>query len=111
MSNPPKTAKDVDSLIEQIQQAVDPEGSEHESAGIVSINDAKSELLRLREDFGMDASLSSRQDTTEEAWIPPQVPTLPFGVLVTDEMEGLLSRLLDSSKKRVGFCGMVGASL
>ncbi len=103
--NPTTFLEDMDSLVEQIAQSTEPELDPETLSSDASADEVKSELLRLRED-GKVPSANGSEST--EALVPTLVPALPVGVLVTSEMEDLLSRLIESDKKRVGFCGMGG---
>jgi hypothetical protein len=73
--------------------------------GTETIDEVKDELLRLREDTEVKTKTI---EPAQEAWIPPSVQSLPTGLLVTPEMEELLSKVLNSTDPRVGFCGMGG---
>eukprot|EP01050_Picozoa_sp_SAG11_P013285 SAG11_NODE_1540_length_4722_cov_2.812243_3_plen_1121_part_00 len=98
--------EDIDSLVEQIVLTTDPEAESSDAVSSdANADEVKSELLRLREDATVP---SASQSKSSEALVPPLVPALPVGVLVTSEMEDLLSRLIKSDKKRLGFCGMGG---
>ena len=71
-----------------------------------SIDEVKGELLRLREDTDKTAPTPGGAASSSRASLPALVPGLPAGILVTPEMEDLLSKLLSSASPRVGFCGM-----
>ena len=100
---------DVNDLLEQVFLAVDPDAAEEASsiAGTFGTDkeEAKAELLRLRQLEGLEQQ--PRGSTQSEASIPAEAPSLPAYVLVTPEMESLLSQLADPMINRVGFCGMV----
>ena len=108
--DPTTFVEDVDALVEQIVQVADPDAADAETSAAVetaAIDEVKDELLRLREDSGLE---STEAKATQEAHIPALVPPLPAGILVTPAMEELLSKLVDPSSPRVGFCGMVSRS-
>ena len=68
--------------------------------------DAREELERLRKD---EQPATASLDTGGKCAIPAYVPDLPAGVRITAEMKQLLSTLVTSDKKRVGFCGCARA--
>ena len=103
--NPSTFAEDVNSLVTQIVQAADPNATDVEAISEVVLHEVKDELLRLRQDTELQSV--SEAKLTREAKIPALVPSLPTGTLVTTAMEELLSKLVDPSSSRVGFCGMV----
>ena len=74
--------------------------------GTESIDEVKGELLRLRGDTDKSAPTPGGAASSSRASLPALVPGLPAGILVTPEMEDLLSKLLSSASPRVGFCGM-----
>ena len=103
---PSTFAEDIDSLVTQIVQVADPNATDVEATSEkVVLDEVKDELLRLRQDTELQPA--SEAKLTREAKIPALVPSLPAGTLVTTEMEELLSKLVDPSSSRVGFCGMV----
>ena len=103
-------AKDVDSLIAQIADAMNPESRDEASlAEAVSTADVKNELLRLQQDSRLASGSASGNQSSGKALVPALVPTLPTGVLVTPAMKDLLSKVSDMSLPRVGFVGMVSS--
>jgi hypothetical protein len=103
---PSTFAGDVESLVQQILKVVDEEADDTDAnVGTETIDEVKDELLRLREDTEVKTKTI---EPAQEAWIPPSVQSLPTGLLVTPEMEELLSKVLNSTDPRVGFCGMGG---
>eukprot|EP01043_Picozoa_sp_COSAG02_P066901 COSAG02_NODE_10563_length_1913_cov_2.051819_1_plen_236_part_00 len=99
---------DVESLIQQIViQTHDPQGEDAlEGLDAMPLGDVKNELSRLLEASGFEPE-NAQNANAGHARVPSFAPTLPSGILVTPEMETLLSSLLDRTNKRVGFCGMV----
>lgn len=96
-------AADINSLISQITQAVDPEFRDEAALGEI-----KDELLRLQKATGLnDRGAADQQSSSSKARIPLFVPPLPSGILVTQQMQELQSKLSDPSLPRVGFVGMV----
>eukprot|EP01045_Picozoa_sp_COSAG04_P015045 COSAG04_NODE_1165_length_7994_cov_50.104370_3_plen_574_part_00 len=75
------------------------------SAADVSAEDAREELERLRKD---EQPAAASADSGGMCALPIQVPKLPAGLRITTEMKQLMSALLTSSNKRIGFCGMGG---
>eukprot|EP01047_Picozoa_sp_COSAG01_P016832 COSAG01_NODE_874_length_12972_cov_15.914343_5_plen_250_part_00 len=107
MGNESTLDKAIDGLIVQITEAVDPESRDGAAlAEAVSTAETKSELLRLQQATGLDERVADQHILTK-ALIPPLVPALPPGVLVTPAMQQLQSKLSDPSLPRVGFVGMV----
>jgi hypothetical protein len=102
-------AADINSLISQITQAVDPESRDEAALDeAVSAGEIKDELLRLQKATGLnDRGAADQQSSSSKARIPLFVPPLPSGILVTQQMQELQSKLSDPSLPRVGFVGMV----
>eukprot|EP01052_Picozoa_sp_SAG31_P021337 SAG31_NODE_1645_length_7652_cov_2.069906_2_plen_249_part_00 len=94
--------ENVDGLVRQIKLAIAPDADEPVDSAQedFSAKELRDELDRLAQEDG-------EEQPTEEARIPALAPPLPAGVLITPEMETLLSKLVDPSRTRVGFCGMV----
>ena len=104
--DPSTHAEDIESLMQQVLKAADPEAEDGDAVGTESIDEVKGELLRLREDTDKSAPTPGGAASSSRASLPALVPGLPAGILVTPEMEDLLSKLLSSASPRVGFCGM-----
>ena len=95
--------ENIDGLVRQIKLAIAPDADEPEVVSAqedFSAKELRDELTRLAHEDGEEQS-------TEEAHISALVPPLPGGILVMPAMEELLSKLVDPSSPRVGFCGMV----
>eukprot|EP01043_Picozoa_sp_COSAG02_P019540 COSAG02_NODE_945_length_15722_cov_74.792357_10_plen_169_part_00 len=99
---------DVESLVEQIViQTQDPQDEDALAGlGATPLGDVKNELSRLREASGFEPE-DAQNANAGHARVPSFAPALPSGILITPEMETLLSSLLDRANKRIGFCGMV----
>ena len=105
LHDPASFAENIPNLLRQIEIAVAPDEEQDDtSATDFSAEDAREELERLRKDE-QPTAISAAGGLCV---LPAQVPKLPDGLSVTPEMKQLLSALLTSSKKRIGFCGMGG---
>ena len=96
--------ENIPNLLRQIEVAVAPEEGDDETAADFSADDVREELERLRKDE-QPAVIST---TGGMCALSAQVPKLPEGLRITPEVQQLLTALLTSEKKRIGFCGMGG---
>ena len=105
--DPATFAENIPNLLRQIEVAVvSEEGDDDqydEAATVFFAEDAREELERLRKDE-QPAAVSANAGGL--CALPAQVPDLPEGLRITMEMKQLLTALLTSEKKRIGFCGM-----
>ena len=96
-------AENIPNLVHQIEMSVAHEQDQADES-LFSSEDVREELERLR-DHERPAVASNN---TGRMCVPTQVPNLPTGGRITEEMKQLLSALQASENRRVGFCGMGG---
>ena len=104
--NPSSFEADLDSIVKQILLAVDSTDHVELLQEVPMIEEAKSELIRLGKDSGIEMTTST-EDPAALAPVPALAQSLPVGLIVTPAMEDILSKLLDAPSRRIGFCGMV----
>ncbi len=103
--DPSSFKADLVSIVEQILIAVDSTDHVELLQEVPMIEEAKSELIRLGKDSGIE--FTSTEDSAGLAPVPALAQSLPVGFIVTPAMEDLLSKLVDTPSRRIGFCGMV----
>lgn len=101
--DPATFVENIPNLLRQIEVAVAPEEGDDETVTDFSAEDVREELERLRKDEQPAVSSAGGMCA-----LPAQVPKLPEGLRITLEMQQLLSALLTSANRRIGFCGMGG---
>ena len=121
MHDPSTLEENVDGLVRQIQLALAPtlannadvaghatdiQDPRHEQPPDFSAQELRDELNRLKSDQEQLVPHVSRATKGQAAVIPPVVPDLPAGVLVTDGMQELLQQLMETRSPRIGFFGM-----